>query len=408
MSPRLRAGLANAALALVSIGIVLAFLEAAARVAERSRGGGKERDEASRYVEHDPRLGWRKKPGARVRYERREYRTEVAINSLGLRDPERAYAAPAGTFRVLALGDSFVEGYTVDMDRTVTQVLERTLRAPGCPVEVLNAGTAGYSTDQEYLFHLDQGVRYAPDVVLLFAYYNDLLSNTAVNYFGSPKPLLIPVGNQLVLSNAPVPAPYHGPTPPPPPPPPARTIRSAAFDWAKDRLARGAPRAFNALAGLGLWPRLGGDEPDEHMRVYKRRQQPAIEAAWERTDAILRALAREAAGRGERFALVYVPSRMEVSDRDWELTRLAYDLDEKAWDRGLVARRFAEIGAAASFRVPDLTPDPRRAEAAAGGAPYFVHDGHWNKTGHRVAAEAVARFLGERGWTPPCAAKIGR
>jgi hypothetical protein len=171
------------------------------------------------------------------------------------------------------------------------------------------------------------------------------------------------------------------------------------LDWTKARLARGAPRAYNGLAALGLWPRLGGNEPDDQMRVFKRRQQPAIEAAWERTDLILRALSREAAARGSRFAVVYVPSRMEVSDRDWELTRLAYELDDKAWDRGLVARRFAEIGAAGGFPVLDLTPDLRRARE-----PYFVYDGHWNATGHRAAAEAVAGFLRARGWAPPCAA----
>src|SRR5688500_13225512 len=256
MSPRLRALLLNTGLATASVAIMLGVLEIAARVAERSRGGGKERDEASRYVEHDPRLGWRKKPGARVRYDRREYSVEVAVNANGLRDPERPYSAP-GTFRVVALGDSFVEGYTVEIPQTVTQVLEQSLRAPGCPVEVLNAGTAAYSTDQEYLFYLDQGVRYSPQVVLLFAYYNDILWNTAVNYFGSPKPLLVPQGGQLVLSNDPVPAPYRGPTPPPPPPPPAPKLRSAAYEWTKDRLARGAPRAFNALARLGLWDPMG-------------------------------------------------------------------------------------------------------------------------------------------------------
>ena len=291
MPPRLRAVLLNVGLALASVGIVLAVLEGVARLAERSRGGGKERDEASRYVEHDPRLGWRKKPGARARYERREYTVEVAVNANGLRDPERPYGAAPGTYRILALGDSFVEGYTVDMDRTVTQVLEKALRGPGCPVEVLNAGTAAYSTDQEYLFYLDQGVRYAPQVVLLFAYHNDVFWNTAVNYFGSPKPLLVPQGDTLVLSNDPVPPPYRGPTPPPPPPPPAQgwKPRSAAWDWLTSRLARGAPRAFNTLARLGAWEPLGGDEPEDQMRVYKRRQQPLIEAAWERTDAILRA-----------------------------------------------------------------------------------------------------------------------
>jgi len=282
MSPRLRATILNAGLALASFGVVLALLEGAARLAERSRGGGKERDEASRYVEHDPRLGWRKKPGARVRYERREYSVEVAINAHGLRDPERPATPAPGTFRILALGDSFVEGYTVDMPLTVTQVLEKSLSTPACPVEVLNAGTAAYSTDQEYLFYLDQGVRYAPQVVLLFAYYNDVLWNQAVNYFGSPKPLLEKRGDQLVLSNDPVPPRYRGPTPPPPPPPPAakKKMRSAAYEWVTSRLARGAPRAYNALARAGFWAPLGGDEPDDQMRVFKRSRQPVIEAAW--------------------------------------------------------------------------------------------------------------------------------
>jgi hypothetical protein len=406
MSPRLRAAITNAGLAVASLGFVLAVLEGVARVAERSRGGGKERDEASRYVEHDPRLGWRKKPGARVRYERREYSVEVATNSQGLRDPERPVTAAPGTFRILALGDSFVEGYTVDMPLTVTQVLEKSLSTPGCPVEVLNAGTAAYSTDQEYLFYLDQGVRYEPQVVLLFAYYNDILWNQAVNYFGSPKPLLEKRGEQLVLTNDPVPPPYRGPTPPPPPPPPApkKKMRSAAWDWATSRLARGAPRAYNALARAGFWAPLGGDEPDDQMRVFKRSRQPVIEAAWEKTDAILRALSREAAARGSRFALVYVPSRMEVSDRDWELTRLAYDMDERAWDRGLVARRFGEIGASAGFPVFDLTADLRGASRGVLGEPYFVYDGHWNATGHRIAGKAVQRFLQGMRWVPPCAA----
>jgi len=401
---RLRSALANAALAAFSIALVLGVLEIAARVAERARGRGAEQDEFSRYVEPDPLLGWRKRPGAKVRYRRREYDVEVAINSTGLRDPERGYAPKPGAFRVLAVGDSFVEGYTVDLERTVTQVLEKSIGAGGCAVEVLNGGTAAYSTDQEYLFYKTEGARYAPQVVLLFAYYNDIFWNLGENYFGSPKPLLVPGPAGLVLKNDPVPPPYRGPAPaaapaaaPPPPP-----RRSAAYAWLKDRLARGAPRAFNALARAGLWEPLGGDEPDEQVRVYKRRQQPLMEAAWERTDAILRAAAAEAASRGARFALVYVPSRFEVSDRDWELTRLAYDLDEKQWDRGLVARRFAEIGAAAGFPVHDLTPDLRQESRGLLGEPYFVYDGHWNATGHRAAAASVERFLRERGWVPPC------
>jgi hypothetical protein len=402
---RRRQLLLNLGLAAGSVFVCLLALEAFARVA-LSGGGGKERDEASQYMEHDPHRGWRHRPGARATYRRREYTTEVAINARGLRGADRGYAAPPGTLRVLALGDSFVEGYTVPEDQTVTQALEASLHASSCPAEVLNAGHAAYSTDQEYLFYRDEGVKYSPQVVLVFFYYNDILSNTIANYFGSPKPLLEAQGETMRLTNEPVPRPA------PPDPRQAgaraqpRTLKgSVALEWLRDRLARGAPRAYNTLAALRLWEKLGGDtvEKGDQLRVYKRRRQPEIEAAWTQTAAILQALAREARGHGAHFAVVYVPSRMEVSDRDWELTKLSHGLDDSVWDRGLVARRVQDIGREGGFPVLDLTPALRQATGPLGGEPYLLYDGHWNARGHGAAAGAVASFLHSERWVPACA-----
>jgi hypothetical protein len=398
--------LSNLGLAAGSCALVLLGLEGFARLALSGAGGGKERDEASQYMEHDPQRGWRHRAGARATYRRREYTTEVVINAQGLRGADRDYAAPPGTLRVLALGDSFVEGYTVPEDQTVTQVLEAKLRASGCPAEVLNAGHAAYSTDQEYLFYRDEGVKYSPQVVLLFFYYNDILSNTIANYFGSPKPLLEPEGGTMRLTNDPVPRPA------PPDPrlagvraPPRALKGSVALEWVRDRLARGAPRAYNRLAVLRLWEPLGGDtvEKGDQLRVYKRRRQPEIEAAWTRTAEILQALAREARAHGSRFGIVYVPSRMEVSDRDWELTKVSYGLDESVWERGLVARRVQAIGQEGGFPVLDLTPALRRVTGPLSGEPYLLYDGHWNARGHRAAAEAVASFLKSEQWVSTCA-----
>lgn len=67
-----------------------------------------------------------------------------------MRDRERSYAAAPGAFRILALGDSFVEAYSVPLEDSVTQVLERSLPSSEAPIEVINGGTAGYSTGQEY------------------------------------------------------------------------------------------------------------------------------------------------------------------------------------------------------------------------------------------------------------------
>lgn len=402
MRHRLRPLIANLALACATMVITLGIIEIAARVALSGRGGGKERDERSLYTDHDPRLGWRKRPGAHVTYRRREYTVDVVINSQGLRDLERAYGKTRGGFRVLALGDSIVEGYTVPLEQTVTQVLEKSLSATAtCPIEVINGGTLGYSTDQEYLFYREEGARYDPDIVLLFIYYNDIMSNTLASYWGSPKPLLRMQSGQLSLTNTPVPKPYRGPSEAPP----ERAIRgSVAWKWAKERLARGAPRAFNVLASLGLWEPLGGEtvEADDQLRVYKRRRQPLMEAAWELMDGILRAFAQEVRQRGSRFLVVYVPARFEVSDRDWDLTRLQFDLDEAVWDRGLVVRRLEEMGQGAGFEVLDLTPTLRDADRGLLGEPYFLYDGHWNARGHKAAAHAVESRLRAGAWLPDC------
>src|ERR1700730_7540237 len=114
----------RALLVIASMGLATAALEGGARVARRFRGGGYEADETRSYVEHDPLLGWRKRPGSSVTYRHREFTVESRINQLGLRDPERGYSAPEGCVRILALGDSFVEGYTVPLAQTVSQVLE--------------------------------------------------------------------------------------------------------------------------------------------------------------------------------------------------------------------------------------------------------------------------------------------
>ena len=136
-----------------------------------------------------------------------------------------------------------------------------------------------------------------------------------------------------------------------------RTLRgSVALEWLRDRLARGAPRAYNALAALRLWEPLGGDRGEG-------RPAPRVQAAPAARDRGGLDADRgdppgagpRGGGHGSRFAVVYVPSRMEVSDRDWELTKLSYGLDESVWERGLVARRVQDIGRGG---LPGARPHP--------------------------------------------------
>jgi hypothetical protein len=140
------------------------------------------------------------------------------------------------------------------------------------------------------------------------------------------------------------------------------------------------------------------------MFVYRRNSTPEIAQAWLKTERILKALAKEARDRSSRLVIVYVPSRMEVSDRDLEATRVWYGLDEVSWGRAAALRGLRQAADAAGLPVLDLTPALRNAQGFFGG-PYFQLDGHWNARGHRVAGLELERFLRENHWLPECAAR---
>ncbi len=104
------------------------------------------------------------------------------FNSLGFRGPDYAIPAPPGTFRILALGDSYTFGMGVHEQDTFAAQLESRLNAAavvrGQPIryEVVNAGVGGYSTKEERLSYELFSSAYLPQVVLLTMVFNDDLS----------------------------------------------------------------------------------------------------------------------------------------------------------------------------------------------------------------------------------------
>jgi lysophospholipase L1-like esterase len=93
----------------------------------------------------------------------------VHTNSFGLRSPEVAVPKPAGTFRILLLGDSFTFGFRVRDDEVFARRLEERLRiADGfSSVEVVNAGVLSYCPLLEYLQYRHHLHILEPDLVVL-------------------------------------------------------------------------------------------------------------------------------------------------------------------------------------------------------------------------------------------------
>jgi lysophospholipase L1-like esterase len=358
--------------------------------------------EQGEYSRPDPVLGWRNNPGASVRYRRSEYQTDVAINALGFRDVQHETVKAPGVTRVLALGDSFVEGYTVQLQESVTRRAEAIGRSQGCPVEVVNAGVHGYSTDQEALWFVREAEPLGPDVVIVFVYYNDILHNIRVRYWGSPKPLTRVIDGQIVPTNLPLPvrslaARSPGVT--------EKTVRpvdgSRLRHLLVERMLIGAPRLYDWLGRAGLFEPMGREGIPDELRVYRARGKiPEIEEAWANTRAILGVLGDTVRMRHGRPVLVHIPARFEISDRAWALTAMRYGIDPSAWDQTLVRKHLQEIASSTGWAFLDLTPALQAAVGFPGGEPYLPEDGHWNRRGHDVAAQAVVEFLRERSLLP--------
>lgn len=123
--------------------------------------------------EASPTLGFRYRPSQTAFTADKPFRT----NALGLRGAEVARDKPAGTKRVIVLGDSIAMGYGVREENSFASVVGRGLSAS---FEIINAGVAAYNTEQEVNWFLESGRHLAPDVVVIEVYWNDISSKDQV------------------------------------------------------------------------------------------------------------------------------------------------------------------------------------------------------------------------------------
>jgi lysophospholipase L1-like esterase len=102
---------------------------------------------------------------------------KVIINSLGFRGKEITLKKPSNTIRILLLGDSYVFGYGLTENETLSSVLQEKIDkeiSSSTRIEIINGAVPGYNTLDEYLFLKLKGITISPDIVLLFYFTNDI------------------------------------------------------------------------------------------------------------------------------------------------------------------------------------------------------------------------------------------
>jgi|GEM_PF-441487 len=381
----------------VSLLLSLAVAETALRIAQIGRMPASHHQ---LFVEYHLVLGWQKKPnysGIHVGPED-VYRVRETMNSRGLRGPGYSYEKPQHEYRIVVLGDSFAEGYSVEFDVLFSEVLKRDLNRDHVrPVEVINAGTGGYSTDQSLLWYAIEGSKYSPDLVILLLCSNDILFNTIGTYWRGYKPLFRLNNGALELTNVPLPL----------PPSPDQQGSAATQDESSTsipfRIKRWAHRSsylYRSVAGLVnksenmtrffVWagisrprststeaPNTSLSDPDieppvpDHIRFldWSNATDQEQNAGWVMTAALLSELKLKTEAGSARLLVMIVPGNDEVTSGVLSIC------SEASIDC---------IDPTARFR-----DEERKLKAISKQLTYEPIDGHWNAEGHRLTAEPL-------------------
>jgi hypothetical protein len=427
MNHRLRSLLLGLTLALLSLAVALLLLE----MLTRALGLAAPAEPTGNFWRTDPQTGWSLQPGATGRWFNPpyEYDIDITINSQGLRDVERAsYDKPPDTFRILLLGDSYVEGLRVPLEKTFGKVLEAELNAAapdGRRYQVINAGVSGWGTDQQLLWLRSEGATYRPDLVLLSFFPGNDFQNISealevANIGRVQKPFFHrSEDGRLALR-------YQPFDPATAPQPEASTAPAQPGNGAVERLAglrawlaghsalyrftanvidEAAPAMAMSLARWGLIdaPQTtasaarGSDYVPVAYGIY---QQP-LEAEWTEAVALagdlVQAMQDDAAGMGSRLAVVSVPAPEQVYPERWQRIMQRYRaMQTDQWDLEQPSRAARQAAEQAGVPFLDLLPIFR--QAAAESEPLHLRvDGHWTPAGERLAGEATAEFLRSAG-----------
>ncbi len=330
----------------------------------------------------DADLGWSKTPGAKAERSTREFDVTYEVNELGLRDdPMTSPKKPEGTYRVLMLGDSFVLGYTVDRQDLFVDLLEHWWRDESRPIDVINAGTEGYSTDQEVLWLDRHGREFQPDLVLLFPYENDLYWNAKTRYYRFPKPRFNIDGEKEL-----------------------RVLVDPGAKSALESTAIGALVASRMGEKPATWS-LEGRTLQMEWGAYFDPEPEFMREAYDRTRGALIHLKSTCAELGAALVVVPIPNKASIHPAAAQALEgaVGWKSGENGKPRWSPDRPVDTVlDLCKQLAIPAI--DPRaslRASAQGGTELYFQRDWHLNPAGNRAFARAVHDGLDARGVFPP-------
>jgi hypothetical protein len=362
-----------------------------------------------RYRIPHPVFGWVLEPGASYLNKMPEDTVRVTYNSTGWRDIEHNLENNRGAFRILVLGDSFMEGYSVELDDMFHKQIERLAHKENVDMEAINLGVGGYGTLQEYLVFRDIGQHYKPQIVLLGFYIsNDVKNNSLSLEAGSVSNTGTIKTKGIKVTTRPFLVPTDEST---------WTITQVDYDGAwqrylaakkhRDSFVRKLVRQSaliqtikraknNAIRNTGnASHNKNGNQTGKKKRSFGNycKEDAEYTAAWQTTKRIFDRLKNKVSSNGAELFVFTVPAQHEVLEEEIRSTS-NHELISCAYDN--LKEVLGELG----IGYIDLLPSFREISRNGNQNLFRRSDRHWNEEGHYMAAEIVYKALKDSGLFP--------
>ena len=339
---------------------------------------------ATSFTRPDPVIGNSFVPGASYwQHSENDRPITGRINSHGWRDREWSIKPADDTQRVAVIGDSFVEAFQVEEEKTFLSIAEKELRRKGRKVELMNFGRSGFTQTEELVVLRRQVARFSPDVVMLFYLpLNDIgdvspetASNTLRPFFGAS-------GERLVLDTSYTDSKVY-------------KLKSAILPIkSNSALAALVIKRVDALlyGEQALSESVAydvGDSTISKIEGYESLATKMPEAeyreSYELTKRLIAEMIEFSESRSIRFVLVTIdtPSHVPAVEKAYARVEPSYDyrffeddMDDFASSKGI-----DHIGLQSVFRSAYVKNDQK------------LHWEHWNYQGHRLVASEIVKYL---------------
>ena len=322
---------------------------------------------------YHPRLGWSGIPNLRLTnyYGPELGDVKIALNNEGFRDVTHSLAKTKGKQRILFLGDSFTLGFGIPTGHRFSDVIQHSLTGA---YEVLNMGLWGYGTDQYLLTLREKGLQYNPDIVICAVYLDDLSTDNAYTRFNGryikPKYKLLNDGS-LKLTNVPIP-----------------NNRSASFlyNFSLSRLLE-----IRNRLDIGREFYASGFPANVIDKQYYR------QGHYQLTLRLIRELSLTAKQAGSKFLLVIIPMEFQMDEAQILKSQSSvFWVPPERLGITLFQRVISEFCHKAGIPVLDLLPG--FIIHAEGQRLFFQSDPHFNRQGHKLAADLIMMYLQDKGF----------